>query len=211
MRDLYYVTHIKKVCLEDYKLSEKESVDTTFSIIENSEVNDIVGTVSAEDPDGDYIYFEIIDGNINGTFSITEQSGLIRVANPDSLDYENENLRQFILTVVAKEAFGPHADTGTVTIEVTNDTSDDDTFLASRASSNNIKIYPNPSKDLLTIQTGISGTYTVEITSLNGQKLYSRIFSANTCKVDLSSFQKGVYFITIRSKDFVTTEKIIKL
>jgi hypothetical protein len=30
-------------------------------------------------------------------------------------------------------------------------------------------------------------------------------------QIDLSSFQKGVYFITIRSKDFVTTRKVIKL
>jgi hypothetical protein len=32
-----------------------------------------------------------------------------------------------------------------------------------------------------------------------------------TQQLDLSSFQSGVYFITIRSKDFVTTRKIIKL
>jgi len=30
-------------------------------------------------------------------------------------------------------------------------------------------------------------------------------------QIDLSSFKKGVYFITIRSKEYVTTEKIIKL
>ncbi len=30
-------------------------------------------------------------------------------------------------------------------------------------------------------------------------------------QIDLSTFQKGVYFITIRSKDFATTRKIIKL
>ena len=30
-------------------------------------------------------------------------------------------------------------------------------------------------------------------------------------QLDLSSFRKGVYFITIRSKDFVTTRKIVKL
>ncbi len=36
-------------------------------------------------------------------------------------------------------------------------------------------------------------------------------FSNNpTHKLDLSLFPKGVYFITIRSKDFVTTRKIIK-
>ena len=30
-------------------------------------------------------------------------------------------------------------------------------------------------------------------------------------QIDLSSFSKGIYFITLRSKEFVRTEKIIKL
>jgi hypothetical protein len=30
-------------------------------------------------------------------------------------------------------------------------------------------------------------------------------------QLDLSSLQKGVYLISIRSKDFVTTRKVIKL
>jgi hypothetical protein len=33
----------------------------------------------------------------------------------------------------------------------------------------------------------------------------------NTHQLDLSSLQKGVYLITIRSKEFATTKKIIKL
>jgi len=32
-----------------------------------------------------------------------------------------------------------------------------------------------------------------------------------TLQLDLSSLQKGIYFITIRSKDFLTTRKIVKL
>ena len=35
---------------------------------------------------------------------------------------------------------------------------------------------------------------------------------ADSChQLDLSTFQKGVYFISIRSKDIVTTRKVIKL
>ena len=51
----------------------------------------------------------------------------------------------------------------------------------------------------------------MEITSLNGQLLLSQELKGPTHYLDLSSFQKGVYFITIRSKDFVTTRKIVKL
>jgi N-acetylneuraminic acid mutarotase len=71
-------------------------------------------------------------------------------------------------------------------------------------------IYPNPTKDRLTIETDNHGPHTIEITSLNGQLILSVEMEGTTQQLDLSSFQSGVYFITIRSKDFVTTRKIIK-
>ena len=49
------------------------------------------------------------------------------------------------------------------------------------------------------------------ITELVRQQLLNAKLEGATHHLDLSSFQKGVYFITIRSKDFVTTKKIIKL
>jgi len=73
------------------------------------------------------------------------------------------------------------------------------------------RIYPNPLIDLLTIETEQPGHISVEITSLNGQLIYSSTMKETSYQIDLSSFQKGVYFITIRSKNSVTTEKIIKL
>ncbi len=74
-----------------------------------------------------------------------------------------------------------------------------------------IRIYPNPTNTILTIETGISDLYSVKITSLNGQFLLEQEMEGTTHQLDLSSFQKGVYFITIRSKDFATTRKIIKM
>jgi hypothetical protein len=74
-----------------------------------------------------------------------------------------------------------------------------------------LSIYPNPTNNLLTIETAQSGKYSIEITSLNGQLIIDGEMEGTTHQIDLSSFQKGAYFITIRSKDFVTTKKIIKL
>ncbi len=73
------------------------------------------------------------------------------------------------------------------------------------------KIYPNPANTLLTIETEYPDHYSIGITSLNGQLIFSTNMQGTTHQIDLSSFQKGVYLITIRSKDFVTTGKIIKL
>jgi len=74
-----------------------------------------------------------------------------------------------------------------------------------------IKIYPNPAYDLVTIQYNSTSEYTVEITSVNGQLLQDKTSDKPTYQINISSFQKGIYYITVRSKDFIITEKIIKL
>ncbi|KPK79461.1 MAG: hypothetical protein AMS27_18010 [Bacteroides sp. SM23_62_1] len=75
----------------------------------------------------------------------------------------------------------------------------------------NFSLYPNPAIDILNIETNISNLHCIEITSLNGQLLYNTKTEDHTFQIDLSSFQKGIYFITVRSRDYVITEKIIKL
>ena len=73
------------------------------------------------------------------------------------------------------------------------------------------RMFPNPAHDLLTIQTDNTTEYSIEISSLNAQLLFRIEAKGSVQHLDLSPFQKGVYFITIRSKDFVATRKIIKL
>lgn len=71
--------------------------------------------------------------------------------------------------------------------------------------------YPNPTHNLLTIETEYPDHYFIEIKSLNGLILLSGEYEGTIHQHDLSSFERGAYLITIRSKDFVTTRKIIKL
>ena len=75
----------------------------------------------------------------------------------------------------------------------------------------NIWIYPNPTNSILTIESEQQGLHSIEITSLNGQLIYKGEMEGTTHQIDLSSFSKGVYFVTIWTKEFVRTEKIIKL
>lgn len=74
-----------------------------------------------------------------------------------------------------------------------------------------ISVYPNPTYDFLHIENEQPGSLTVNISSLSGRLIYSKRLEGTSHQIDLASFHKGVYFITIRSKDFVTTRKIIKL
>ncbi len=76
---------------------------------------------------------------------------------------------------------------------------------------NEISLYPNPLSDVLHIESHYSGEHSVEIFSLNGKLLFKQLMEGTTHQLDLSSFQKGVYFITFRSEDLVINRKIIKL
>ena len=77
--------------------------------------------------------------------------------------------------------------------------------------SRQVRIYPNPSYGSINIETREAAPYSIEISTINGQIIHSSNFEGNSEQIDLSSFQRGVYFITVRSKDFVTTGKITKL
>jgi hypothetical protein len=72
-------------------------------------------------------------------------------------------------------------------------------------------IYPNPVVYLITVESILHDYHIIEITCMNGQLIYIGKSEGAVHHIDLSSFQKGIYFITIRSKDFVTTRKVIKL
>jgi hypothetical protein len=74
-----------------------------------------------------------------------------------------------------------------------------------------ISIYPNPAGDLINVQSSMTGSYTMEIISTDGQVIQSRKLTGNSHQINLSSLERGLYFITIRSRDYVRTEKIIKL
>ena len=73
-----------------------------------------------------------------------------------------------------------------------------------------LSILPNPANDLLTAKSTIPGICIIEVTSLKGQVLFKSIMSGSSHQIDLSSFQKGLYFISLRSRDYLKTEKIIK-
>jgi len=184
--------------------------DTTFSIPENSPAQTVVGELNAVDPDGDIIYYEIIEGNKDNIFYLAKTIGTIKVTKPDSLDYENENRRQFILTVVVKELYGPHSDTATMIIEVTNDPSDDDTSIpVAIVSGNNIKVYPNPANDRLYIELpyGRSGIFDVEIINLTGRTVYRH--RVHQGQIDVSGFAEGLYLVKVTTNHKVSINKIL--
>ncbi len=72
-----------------------------LQVLENSGVNSVVGTVSADDPDNvapnSTLTYSIVSGNPSNPFSINAATGQITVANPAALNFETTP--QFTLQV----------------------------------------------------------------------------------------------------------------
>jgi hypothetical protein len=74
-----------------------------------------------------------------------------------------------------------------------------------------IKVYPNPSSGLFSIDFGASDYHDaiIEITDINGKILYvSKAVSARE-NIDLGGLQRGLYFIRINSQGMIYTTKFI--
>ena len=75
--------------------------------------------------------------------------------------------------------------------------------------------YPNPAEDILNIAVGFLKDVQVEVQLYNllGTKVYNKEVSLSggsyEGSINLSSFKGGVYFLTLRSDNFIQTKKII--
>ena len=77
-----------------------------------------------------------------------------------------------------------------------------------------IKIYPNPIKDSLTIKlsTTVSNKIIIKVSTILGKQIRTKIVSNdNKITIDTSSLSQGVYLISIYQNNKVITKKIIKL
>ncbi|MES2863096.1 MAG: choice-of-anchor J domain-containing protein [Bacteroidota bacterium] len=70
-----------------------------------------------------------------------------------------------------------------------------------------VKIYPNPAKDVLNIESSIEVLTKVSITDLNGRVV--KEVSNNLSQISLGDLAKGIYMVTIESATAKKVEKLI--
>jgi hypothetical protein len=76
--------------------------DDMFSIVENLSAGSIIGTIHATDPDiGQTLTYSILSGNTSSAFVINPYNGVLLVANPSALNYEQTPV--FTLVVKATD------------------------------------------------------------------------------------------------------------
>ena len=74
---------------------------------------------------------------------------------------------------------------------------------------NNIKIYPNPTKDNLTIETNSNTEQRLEIINLIGQTVYT-IYINKKATINTSAFANGVYILKLSSDKETVVRKFVK-
>lgn len=73
-----------------------------------------------------------------------------------------------------------------------------------------ITIYPNPFNDELSIQTSGSREYSLELITISGRSIYQSKMQGNFHQINLRDLSSGIYFVRVKSKDFVSIRKVIK-
>ena len=72
-----------------------------------------------------------------------------------------------------------------------------------------IRVYPNPSKDNLTIETNINTEQRIEIINLFGQTVYTTYINKKAT-INTSAFAKGVYILKLSSDKETVVRKFVK-
>ena len=74
---------------------------------------------------------------------------------------------------------------------------------------NNISIYPNPTSNFIEITA--ENICSIKIIDISGKIIYSFETTDNSTTIDLSKFEKGIYFVKISTDNSTYSKKIIKL
>ncbi|MCK5789016.1 MAG: T9SS type A sorting domain-containing protein, partial [Chlamydiia bacterium] len=87
---------------------------------------------------------------------------------------------------------------------------EDEELSISENFESSFNVYPNPvNNGVLNIQAIGNVSNLVTITNLVGQEVFTAEFSGNSTQVSTSSFTKGMYFVTLKSGNNVSTKRVI--
>lgn len=171
--------------------------DQSFSLEENSPNGTLVGTLLATDPDNDPLTFTLLSGNDEGIFNLSE-TGELSVANEALIDFEVNPTVSLIAEVSDSELTAE----ATLTITITDV---DELILSSSIAYGRIKVYPNPTQNIIWIDW--AEFQEVVLSDLSGKEIHR----SDQIKLDLSSLKSGIYVIRLKGKDgYTVNQKVSK-
>jgi hypothetical protein len=73
-----------------------------------------------------------------------------------------------------------------------------------------VSVFPNPVNDILTVQLNGNQFNKLELSCSSGQKMKEQVISGQLVTTDISSFPTGVYILTLKGPNSVSTMRVIK-
>ncbi len=78
------------------------------------------------------------------------------------------------------------------------------------SSASEIKLYPNPAHETITVVKSSSGIVNLSISDASGRILFNKQLQSAKEIIDLSKFSNGVYLVSLKN-EMGKTERVIKL
>lgn len=190
--------------------SKPEINDQTFSVLENSANNTLVGKVVASDPDTNQtLSYSILSGNTDNVFEINKANGELIVSDSTLLDYETTPQYNLIVEVVDSDLF-PERNSATITINVEDvyePTGINDNF------SESFNIFPNPFSSTLTIQIFNNDFRQLKLLDMSGRELINNDIRQASELFICPSFSlapPGMYILQLISENEVKTLRVLR-
>jgi photosystem II stability/assembly factor-like uncharacterized protein len=157
----------------------------SYNCVEIASNGDVYsGATPSSSPGG--LIFETVDG-VNWIYEITDQSINEMASYGDDVTFAVGDSGYIVVNVLP------------VTLDVDN------------VDYNNLKVYPNPAQDKITLQLILADESKLKVISTAGKEIPVKITQFNgTTVLDVSEMPKGVYIIRICETDNVQNVKFIK-
>ena len=168
-----------------------------FDIDENPAKGDTVGNINVIDDDGlENVIFTILEGNVQGAFIITED-GFIIVDNEDAIDFEE--LRTITLRVLIEDGIFTFEEI--VDIQI-NDVIDN-LLITDVEDEIQVKFYPNPVRDRLTVELPGLNDQRILISDLSGKILWQSFTNRKSLlEINTTSYRPGIYLLMVGQQVF---------
>lgn len=84
------------------------------------------------------------------------------------------------------------------------------TGISKYTSANGIKIYPNPSAGLFTVELNSGSSKTVEVTDISGRVVFNASTNDQRVSVNIGNLANGIYYVKVQSGNATDVMKIVK-
>ncbi|WP_367275754.1 S8 family serine peptidase [Marivirga sp.] len=176
----------------------------TFEVEENTVIGFEIGELVANDSDNDSLSFVIVNAQIEGAFSLSE-NGVLSVLDSSLINFETHNS----IVIIVEVSDGLLTDEGIITIEVIEV---EDEVLGNQIMKNNLSLYPNPVRDELVVNYDFQNkTHNLYLIDLTGRRVEID-FNNNGGQVNINTnnLAAGVYQLIIKDGNDLHQARFIK-